>query len=106
VGYGTSILKHVCRTTFQHCYDIGHTLFDQLIAEIKNGVVSSQPLFSDKTKAPDDVQHEATVLDRIVMMNNPDGPHLSREQLAAIKIPNSSESLNCYAWMKFHFSRR
>ena len=31
------------------------------------------------------------------------GRPLSRDQVAAIRIPNSRASLSCYAWMNFYF---
>lgn len=86
-------LSGVCRNCFCNVYEIGLSYLDVLCATVKSGYRSNGKDFNDSTPAmPAFVKHLTDLASSL-------GVELSTNQLAALVIPNTTESLTCFAWL-------
>lgn len=91
-------LSDVCKACFCNCFGISHSAVDRVVAFHKSGV-----------KRPAAELNDRSVVNRITFRGMKRvasyyGFELSREDVAAANIPNSSTSISCYAWMARYFS--
>ena len=104
IGCGSNRMSNVCRTRFLLCYEIGHSLLEELCADVKKGLCSNAPKLSDKTsllskRATPLSMHMQALIDR----TKQHGLNLSREQIAMMRLPNSVDAVICHGWMEFYF---
>ena len=100
VGKGLHVLSGVCRQCFLHCYECSHGYLDQICASIKSGEDASVPQLNDTTPA---YEYSATFKKALNQMANKDNIMLDHVMIAALQIPNTIQSLSCYAWMSSFF---
>ena len=91
-------LNGVCKTCFCNTHGISESTVDRVVASHKSGV-----------KRPAAELNDRTAVNRITFRGmkriaNYYGFELSRQDVAAANIPNSSVSISCYAWMARYFS--
>lgn len=87
------VLSGVCRTCFCNVYEIGLSYLDSLCSVVKNGYKTTVEELSDKTVAlPAFQKHLADLASSL-------GIELTTTQLAALVIPNTTETLTCFAWL-------
>ena len=79
-------------------YDYKHDTIERLCKEIKDGVNATTTNFSDSTA-------RGTLSGTKLLKKDNDnlGISLSREQMQAINIPRTQQSLAAYGWLKCHF---
>ncbi len=96
------IARGVCRRCFELCYSSSPTYIDNLIISIKNGQRNCEVEFKDKSPSPltDNKKHWLKVLTQFA---DAVGISISQKQLAAMQVPNTEASLNCFAWMNSFF---
>ena len=90
----------VCRSCFAHFYNVGHCYIDEICAKIKQGMVSNAKDLNDYTPAYSCTPFFKKQLNAIA---NKRGDFLNHDQIVALQIPNTVESLSCYAWMSLFF---
>jgi len=94
-------LKGVCKERFMVAYDMKRTYIEDISRDLHKGHTNTAKPLNDKTSlAALDVADGIGQLTRLALSH---GIVLTRDQLAAIQIPNSFESVNCYGWMRFYF---
>ena len=91
-------LSDVCKACFCNCYGISTSTIDRAVRNYKDGAVVHAPVLNDKTAVS-----EATY-SGFKKAAAYYGIKLSRQQLAAARIPNSVVSVSAYAWMTRYFS--
>ena len=74
---------------------------DNIIRFIKNSVRSLDRPLNDKANPA--VAQPGVWLKQIESVADAHGVNLTSRQLAALRIPNTEASLNCYAWMNTFF---
>lgn len=99
LGSGLLSARGVCRALFISAYDVSSTFLTTLCQEIKSGIKNNDRVLNDISAPPD----TADALNLVVRIAHGQGIVLSQSQLCALRIPNSTASLNCYGWMKFYF---
>lgn len=82
------------------CYDCSHNLLDSICASLKKDEVVVQPMLHDKTGA---YEYSAVFKRQLNHMAQKTGRFLNHDQIAALQIPNTLQSLSCYAWMSSYF---
>lgn len=82
------VQAHVCRKCFCGVYEIGHTFLDSLCKEIKGGIVETCAELNDAVPAmsPDGVKH-------LNLLASSFNTTLTRAQLAALSVPNTTAAL-------------
>jgi hypothetical protein len=103
IGVGLDTMRNVCRVRFELVYDLGKTYVFLLGKEIKAGIVNSETNMSDRTGVGA-ISTRKLVMDEVKSLSLREGLHMSREQLSALVLPNTPASLECFAWMKSHFT--
>ena len=101
--YQTNVMAciGVCRACFHQAYECGHSYVDVICSEIKKGIcTSAAPQLNDNTAAYEYSDYFKRALNR---MANSNKKFLDWEKVAAIQIPNTIQSLSCYAWMNSYF---
>ena len=94
------VIIGVCRQSFVQCYSCSHSLLDDICASLKEGKVTQAPELHDKTVAY--VYDTAFKNARNEIASKSDR-FLNCNQIAAAQIPNTIQSLSCYAWMASYF---
>ena len=99
IGIGIHRAK-VCRKRFMLTYDIKHWYLENLCSQIKKGVVNSQKPLNDATPvvAHNDFIHKF----ELVALKH--GVTVSRNQLCAIQLPNTVDSIHTFGWLNFYFN--
>ncbi len=93
-------LSGVCRQCFVQCYECAHGYLDEICASIKRGEDSTVPNLGDNTAA---YVYSDTFKSALTEMARSEYIFLNHEQIAALQIPNTVQSLSCYAWMSSFF---
>ena len=96
-----TVVKDVCKICFLRCYNIGHTLLDELCHDIKVGVIVSIPELGDLVTSCHIV--DPGLIRKLINNSEINGRPLTHENLAALQIPNGEKSLLCYGWMFWYF---
>ena len=85
--------ENVCKTCFENVYEIGHTSMQQMVSEIREGVIGQTILkLNDRTTV------ERSTRKRIVASALREGLEFSRKQAAMLAIKNNPKDLMCYSW--------
>jgi len=100
VGCGAAKFGPVCRQRFMMTYSVKHCFIEDLSKEVRGGVVNNERPFTDKTTCP---ILTSELQARLAMLKDTYDITLTLEQMTAMKIPNTPESITCYAWMHFYF---
>ena len=102
VGRGKLVFSGVCRKCFVRCYQCSHSYLDRICSDLKKGEVSSTslPNFTDHTAG---YEYSTTFKKALNDMARKDGNYLNHEQIAALQISNTVQSLSCYAWLSSYF---
>lgn len=82
----------VCRRAFCIAFDIGESTFHSLVEKIKCGAVSAVPTLSDRSAIAPTLNLYDEIGQRWSIV-------LEREQVSAMVISNTSESLFAYTWL-------
>jgi len=78
---------------FENVYEIGHTSMQQMVSEIREGVIGQTILkLNDRTTV------ERSTRKRIVASALREGLEFSRTQAAMLAIKNNPKDLMCYSW--------
>lgn len=87
----------VCPEAFAWAHLRGHTYYDRLVRELKNGATSGGPSAFSKHSVlkPSAVQN--------IIKNNNYGLKLTPEEFTVTTLPNTIRSLSTAAWMKEFF---
>ena len=91
-------LPGVCKACFCNCYGVSTSTIDRAVRNYKDGAVVHAPVLNDKTSISDAVYSGFKKAAAYF------GIKLSRQQLAAARIPNSVVAVSAYAWMARYFS--
>ena len=91
-------LSGVCKACFCNCYGISTSTIDRKVRNYKDGAVVHAPVLNDKTAVSDATYSGFKKAAAYY------GIKLSRQQLAAARIPNSVVAVSAYAWMARYFS--
>jgi len=94
----SSQVVDVCRTCFSNCYGIPLTTMDRVVRSFKNGEAKPAPALSDRTVMSD------AIFRGFKKAADYYGLKLTRQELAAARMPNSPVAVSCYAWMARYFS--
>jgi hypothetical protein len=88
----------VCPQAYAKAHCRGHTYYDQMVKELKNGAASG-----DASKFS---QHYAITPRQVkeIMKNNTTGVKLSTDQFTSATLANTLLSLSTAAWMKEFFA--
>lgn len=91
--------SNVCRHCFMTLYGCSHGYIDAIVRNVKDGVRSYD-------RAASDCSSRVTLnfLSHLENMAAHFGVKLTRQQLQAISVPNSVESLSAFGWMHNYFS--
>ena len=101
IGVGRFTLAGVCKNCFCKAYEYGKTTVENICASIKLGEYNlTEANLSDKTGA---YTYENAFKAALNRMANEKGRYLNWEQLAALQIPNTTQSLSAYAWFDSYF---
>lgn len=95
-----SILSGVCRQCFVQCYECSHGYLDNICASIKRGEDTTVASLGDNTAA---YVYSDTFKSALTEMARSEYIVLNHEHIAAMQIPNTVQSLSCYAWMSSFF---
>ena len=90
----------VCRFCFVQCYECSHDLLDDICASLKRDEVAPAPSFHDRTAA---YTYDKFFKQALTQLANKNNRFLDHQQLAALQIPNTVQSLSCYSWMASYF---
>lgn len=108
IGYGSFIIRGVCRHCFMSAYCLKHSIVDQLVADVKKGIVNSAGSFSDRTSSIGgrlqtsvEIAGATNLITNFASLNN---TPLNTRQIGALNVPNSAASLMMYSWMEFYFN--
>jgi len=93
----TDFVEGVCKECFLRCYDVSKSTVIDLVKQIKEGAV--MPESSHRINA----RVSPGIIKALKTSAEKRGHILSNEQLAALRIPSTVESLHCYSWMHNHF---
>ena len=91
-------LSDVCKACFCNCNGISESAIDRAVASYKSGVKRPATELNDRT-AVNKITFRG--MKRVASYY---GFQLSRQDVAAANIPNSSVSISCYAWMARYFA--
>lgn len=92
------ILRGVCRKSFFSVYGIGHSYLDDIYNCIKTDDRNADASLNDNTPS---LGNEFVKI--LVALTESFHIHLTPVQLSALVLPNTQESLSCFAWMKSYF---
>jgi hypothetical protein len=90
-------IEGVCKQAFCNAHCVSSSHVDNIVREIKKGNENSMPILSDRSKI------ELGMLPGLSKIAKGFGLHLSVQQVAAAKLPNSPTVLTAYGWMARHF---
>lgn len=80
------------------CYQCKATFLQDLCNQVKCGIVNSDRSLNDAGGAIE--QDSLAQLKKLAEAN---GVYLDKLQIAALELPNTAESTECFAWMEFYF---
>jgi hypothetical protein len=92
------IMANVCRNCFCLAYCMGHTYLDNITAAIKHGKRNNDKMFLDATPAV-----EKPFIKNLIALADSYGIGLSKQQIGSLCVPNTIQSLTCFAWMQLFF---
>ena len=105
---GTRV-EGVCRKAVCNAYAISHHILDKVAHNIKQNIALNEDPFDDRTKANEAYAKQMHLIagtrsnrdDSLVpfLFSDLHELDLSDEQLAAVNIPNSEDTLRYYAWL-------
>lgn len=90
---------NVCRKCFMAAYDCSHGYIDAIVRDMKDGVRCYEKGSSDKSS-----RISLNFTSHLEQLASHFGVHLTRQQMQALTVPNSVESLTAFAWMQNYFS--
>jgi hypothetical protein len=91
--------SNVCRKCFMACYDCSHGYIDAIVRDMKDGVRCYEKSSSDNTARVN--LNFAAHLEQLAAHH---GVNLTRQQIQAMTVPNTVESLSAFAWMQNYFN--
>lgn len=91
------VVENVCRTAFQLAYGIGKSYIEVIVRSIKDFEVNLEPPLDDRAVISSHYEY------LFIKMAEDRGLQLTRDQLAALRVPNSPTSVLCYSWMLIYF---
>jgi hypothetical protein len=91
-----------CRKCFLHYYDFGSTLCVDICNRIKKDEAEvAARNFTDKAKP---YRYSNWFKDSLNSLATRSKLNLNHNQIAAMQIPNSHQSLHCFGWMDYYFA--
>ena len=96
------VLSGLCRRCFGLCYNTSHNLVDACCSEIRPGHIqkSSDRALGDRTAVKGGKEFFKE-LGRLAKLHD---YQLSADDKALMLLPNSTESIDCYSWMRQYFN--
>jgi hypothetical protein len=91
------VLKNVCRKSFLNAYNVSHGYVERLVRDLKDG--TRNYLFSSNKTA----KVTSKFINNMEQLSSIHGVELSREQIQAMKVPNTIVSLVAFAWLASYF---
>ena len=91
-------LNGVCRACFCNCYGVSSSTIDRVLRNYKLGDVKRASELTDRTVA------NPAIFAGLKKVADYYGLKMTRQELAAARIPNSVASITCYAWLARYFS--
>ena len=80
--------------------NVSHDILDSICASLKYDEVTPSPSFNDRTAAYTFDKFFKHALNQLA---NKTDRFLNHDQIAALQIPNTVQSLSCYSWMASYF---
>lgn len=103
IGLRPGLVVPCCKSSFCDAYDIGNTVLNDIISEIKreSGVLTIVPAVSAGSLKS---QLNSARIKAILKVADERGMDLTRQQIQAMSIPNTDQSVRCFAWMDYYFN--
>lgn len=98
---GVNTRKRVCRQAFRMAHRITRDYLNTVCRDVRMKKFGVLPAFSDRSNPA--LNQDPQFQEFCIKMNEKLGIELSGDQKAALKIGNSVEAGNCWAWMKYYF---
>lgn len=88
----------VCKSTFAKAHGRGKTFINEIIQEVKEGVVVTQPSFGDQTTLSEET------IARLLTVGEAQSIRLLPNDIGSARLRNNPNDLACQAWMQFNFA--
>eukprot|EP01036_Dinobryon_divergens_P037208 gene37208-48631_t len=101
IGSPPGLVLKCCKSLFLLAHGLKNTMCNDITAEIKHEM--DYTWTKKLTTKPARLQLSPKYINEILKIAKSKGYGLSREQIQSLSIPNTAQSVRCFAWMDYYF---